>query len=150
MPVVAVGDAGTYRIRGIHIDDLARLCADLGEGVDDVVVDAVGPETLTFAELLDCIRSAVGSRARVVSVPGWSLVAMTAVLGVALRDRLLTGDEYRAMAGGLATSDGPSTGRIALTEWMSAHADELGRSYANEISRHFAPAVRAGASKGSR
>lgn len=31
LPVVAVGDGGGYWVRGIHVDDLASLCADLGE-----------------------------------------------------------------------------------------------------------------------
>jgi hypothetical protein len=50
---------------------------------------------------------------------------------------LLTGDEYRAMAGGLADTDGPATGSTSLTEWVRAHGDSLGRRYANEIERHF-------------
>ena len=50
---------------------------------------------------------------------------------------LLTSDEYRAMADGLADTDGPATGKIAVTEWITENKDTLGRRYANEISRHF-------------
>lgn len=137
LPVVAIGGDGGYRIRGIHIDDLARLCADLGAGADVEVVDAVGPETVTFRELIDCIRRAVGSRALVVPVPGRMLPALTALVGLLVRDRLLTADEYRAMADGLADSTAPATGGVVLTEWIAAHADSLGRRYANELTRHF-------------
>jgi len=35
---------------------------------------------------------------------------------MALGDVLLTRDEYRAMADGLADTDGPATGSIALSE----------------------------------
>src|SRR6266702_5612320 len=69
LPVFAVGGTGNYRIRGIHVDDLARLCTALGARSDTVVVDAVGPERLTFRELVDAIRAAVGSRALVLPVP---------------------------------------------------------------------------------
>jgi hypothetical protein len=54
-----------------------------------------------------------------------------------LRDVLLTADEYRAMADGLADTSGPATGSIALSAWIQRHADSLGRRYANEIDRHF-------------
>jgi NADH dehydrogenase len=41
------------------------------------------------------------------------------------------------MADGLADSDGPSTGSTSLTEWIAGHGHELGRSYANELTRHY-------------
>jgi NADH dehydrogenase len=49
----------------------------------------------------------------------------------------LTGDEFRAMADGMADSDGPATGKISVSEWVRTHGDSLGRRYANEIDRHF-------------
>ncbi len=30
LPIFAIGDGGAYRIRGIHVDDLAELCVSLG------------------------------------------------------------------------------------------------------------------------
>ena len=83
------------------------------------------------------IRTAVGSRALIVPAPGWAIPPVSAVLGAALHDVLLTDDEYRAMADGLADSDAPSTGSTSLTEWIDAHGEELGRRYANELTRHY-------------
>ena len=141
LPVFAVGGSGDYRIRGIHVDDLARLAVEAGAGAggaeDSVVLDAVGPERPTFLELVTSIRDAVGSRARIVRVPGALLPPLSSLLGVALRDRLLTRDEYRAMAAGCADTEGPATGRIALSDWLEEQADTLGRHYANEIDRHY-------------
>jgi uncharacterized protein YbjT (DUF2867 family) len=137
LPVFAVGGRGEYRVRGIHIEDLARLCVELGASSDNTVVDAVGPQSLTFRELVDAIRTAVGSQALVVPVPGPALTTMSRVLGLALRDTLLTRDEYQAMARGLADSSAPATGRILLTEWIADHGPDLGRRYANELDRHF-------------
>jgi hypothetical protein len=37
----------------------------------------------------------------------------------------------------LADTEGPATGTIALSEWLAAHRDDLGRRYANELERHF-------------
>jgi NADH dehydrogenase len=41
------------------------------------------------------------------------------------------------MEEGLADTDGPATGSIEVTSWIREHGDTLGRSYANEIERHF-------------
>ncbi len=137
LPVFAIGGHGDYRIRGIHIDDLAHLCLAKAAETHDSVTDAVGPERPTFTELVTAIRSAVGSRARLVHVPGAMVPAAARVLGLALRDVLLTPDEYWAMAAGLADTDGPATGSTALSAWLAEHGGSLGLRYANELERHF-------------
>jgi nucleoside-diphosphate-sugar epimerase len=137
LPVFAVGGRGDYRIRGIHIDDLAQLCLAKGAERDDSVTDAVGPERPTFMELVTSIRGAVGSRARLIRVPGVTVPWFSRLVGLALRDVLLTPDEYWAMAHGLADTEGPTTGPMALSEWLLDHGDQLGLRYANELQRHF-------------
>ncbi len=137
LPVFALGGGGSYRIRPIHVDDLAALCVSRGAGSDQTVVDAVGPQALTFRELVSAVRAAVGSRAVLIPVPGAVIPALSGVLGAMLRDTLLTADEYRAMADGLADSDAPATGTTVFTDWACDHGADLGRTYANEISRHF-------------
>ena len=137
VPVFAVGGSGSYRVRAIHVDDLARLCVELGARTDTAVVDAVGPQSLSFRQLVDTTRTAVGSRAVIVPVPGLLLTSVARALSLALRDTLLTGDEYHAMTDGLADSDEPSTGRVAITDWIEQNASELGAHYANELDRHF-------------
>lgn len=137
LPVFAVGGSGGYRIRPIHIDDLARLCLRAGSSDGNAVIDAVGPERPTFLELVWLIRGAVGSTAKVIRVPGALMPPLSGLLGLALRDRLLNREEYYAMADGLADTDGPATGGIALSDWLDQNAGTLGRRYANELDRHF-------------
>ena len=60
LPVFAIGGKGDYRIRGIHVDDLAHLCLAKAAETHDSVTDAVGPERPTFTELVGAIRDAVG------------------------------------------------------------------------------------------
>jgi uncharacterized protein YbjT (DUF2867 family) len=144
-PVFAIGGRGDYRLRPIHVDDLASLCADLGGGtVEAQTVDAVGPQSLTFRQLVEEIGDAVGSRALLVPVPGRAIPALAAVLNLVLRDTLLTGAEYASMAANLADSAAPATGSTIFTDWVHENGDGLGRRYANELDRHFRPtAVRA-------
>jgi uncharacterized protein YbjT (DUF2867 family) len=141
LPVFAVGGDGEYRVRGIHVDDLARLCAGLGGRTDPVCLDAVGPESLTFRQMVGAIRAAVGSHALIVPVPGALIPILSAGLGAVLRDVLLTRDEYQALTAGLADSGAPSAGEIAFTDWVAEHGAELGRRYASELDLHFRPAA---------
>jgi len=140
MPVFAIGGRGDYRIRPIHVDDLARLCLDLGARSDTVTVDAVGPESIAFRDLVAAIKKATGSRAVLVPVPGVLIPPMAAGLGLLLHDTLLNADEYRSMAAGMADSDAPATGSVVLTEWIATHGADLGRRYSNEMDLHYRPA----------
>lgn len=137
LPVFAVGGRGEYRIRPVHIDDLAMLAVAAGADRANTVADAVGPERPTFMELVRLVRAAVRSRSVIVRVPGVLVSPLASALGFVLHDVLLTDDEYQAMADGLADTSGPATGSLALSEWVHANADSLGRRYANEIDRHF-------------
>jgi uncharacterized protein YbjT (DUF2867 family) len=137
LPVFAIGGRGDYRVRGIHVDDLARLCRDKGAERHDSVCDAVGPERPTFVELVTMLKMATGSRVRLVHVPGATVPLLSRGLGLFLHDVLLTTDEYAAMSAGLADTDGPATGSTALSEWVAQNGDQLGRRYANELELHF-------------
>jgi uncharacterized protein YbjT (DUF2867 family) len=137
LPVFAIGGDGEYRVRPIHVDDLARLCVEKGSERDDSVTDAVGPERPTFNELVASIKRAAGARAAVVHVPGPAVVLVSGLLGVALRDVLLTREEFETMAAGMADTTGPATGPTSLSAWLDDHGAGLGRRYANELVRHF-------------
>jgi uncharacterized protein YbjT (DUF2867 family) len=137
LPVFAVGGRGDYRVRPIHVDDLARLCTELGGRGDTVTLDAVGPESLAFKDMVAAIRTATGSHAVIVPAPGWLIPPAATALGAVLRDVLLTAEEYQAMAAGLADSNAPATGQTSLTDWIAKHGDSLGRTYASELDRHY-------------
>ena len=110
LPVFAVGGTGEYRIRPIHVDDLARLAVRAADSATTETIDAVGPERPAFIDLVRTIKNAVGSRSQIVRVPGAFIAPAARLLGLALRDTLLTADEYQGMADGLADTEGPATG----------------------------------------
>jgi NADH dehydrogenase len=139
LPVFAIGGRGRYRIRPIHVDDLAGLCVKAAADTENATVDAVGPDRPTFNELVHAVRSATRSRTAIVHVPGLLLPPISSVLNVALRDVLLTSDEYRAMSDGLADTDGPATAPTSIMRWLTEQASTLGTRYANELQRHFEP-----------
>ncbi|HEX6238317.1 MAG TPA: NAD(P)H-binding protein [Acidimicrobiales bacterium] len=156
LPVFAVAGDGSYRVRPVHVDDVARLCIGLAEGraphavtdagahgadsahgadgadSGDGAVDAVGPERPTYLELVTSVRDLVGGRARLVRLPAALVLQGAKVLGSVLRDDVLTRDELVSTMEGLADTEGPATGDIRLSDWLRENASGLGQRYINE------------------
>lgn len=138
MPIFAVPGDGQYRVRPVHVDDVARLCVEAGQRQDGdtfTVTDAVGPERPRFVELITTVRDAVGGMARIVSMPPRLVLTFAKALGVVLRDDLLNRDELLSTMDGMADSDAPTTGTIVLSEWIAEHASTLGRQRTTERGR---------------
>ncbi len=143
-PVFAIAGDGQYRVRPVHVDDVARLCVETAATAGDVVVDAVGPDRCTFDALVETIGDAIGHPARLVHLPVAAVAGLARALGAGLRDELLTRDELAGLMRELVTTDGPPTGVIGLRDWLREHGDELGCVYASELARHFHRAGAAG------
>lgn len=137
IPVFAIPGDGRYRLRPVHIADVATVCVDLADLESNRTVDAVGPTTFTFQELVDAVRRAVGSRARLMSVPPRAAMAAASALGVLVRDVLLTDHELGGMMAEAAYSDAGTTGGREFTDWLERTGPSLGRRYESELARHF-------------
>ena len=138
MPIFALPGDGRYLVQPVHIDDVARICEQAAGADGDEILDAAGPEKMSFAELVHAIRRAIGSGVPVLHVPSLAMAAASSALGLVLRDVVLTRDEISGLTAGLLVSHDPPLGRIAFTDWLDAHSEEIGRRYANELRRHFA------------
>lgn len=136
-PLFAIPGRGDYRVRPVFVDDLARLCVESASMPGNHVLNAVGPDILTFEEMVRVVRDAVGSRARLLHVPPAMLPALTRLIGLVVRDVLLTREELGGLMDELVTVEGPATGSVSFREWVGANAEMLGRSYASELGRHF-------------
>ncbi len=126
-PVFAVAGDGAYRVRPVHVDDVADLCVAAGAARDRTTVEAIGPERPTFLELVTALRTAIGSRTRIVRAPPRAVLAAGRVIGALLREQLLTRDELVSTMEGFADADGPATGPTRFSDWLATHAGELGR-----------------------
>ncbi len=141
LPVFLIPGSGRYRLQPIYAEDLARLAVEAAEGTDDIVMDAVGPETFSFLELVQLIARVLGRRSAIVHAPpGLALLAAHA-MGAVLGDVLLTRDELDGLMASLLVSAAPPTGSTRLSEWLSANAATLGQSYASELRRHYSRRV---------
>lgn len=138
-PVMAIPGDGKCMVRPVHVEDMARICVEQGRASDDgaVTLDAVGPDRLTFEEMVREVRSAVGGRARLVHVPPALTYALARPISALVRDVLITRDEIAGLLDGLIDSDAPTNGAIGFRDWVAANGNGVGRRYASEIDRHF-------------
>lgn len=137
LPVFAIGGNGEYRISPIHVEDFADLALEARTWQENKIVDAIGPESPTFIDLVRLIEKAIGAHCILIKVPPSSIWIFAAILGKLKNDVILTKDEFWAMYEGLAYSDAPPTGQTKLSEWLNEHGKELGTKYLNEVKIHF-------------
>lgn len=136
-PVFAVPGSGDYGIQPVYVGDLARLCVEAAAPDKPVTLDACGPESFGYAELVRLIARAVGRRLRLVHVSPRLALRLASVIGGCVGDVLLTPDELAGLVQGVLTSDGPPTGRTSFARWLEDHGPRLGLTYASELDRHY-------------
>jgi uncharacterized protein YbjT (DUF2867 family) len=137
LPVYGMPGLGRYTVQPVHVDDVARICVETAAGPPGAVVDAAGPETMTYRELVDRVRAAVQSRSLVVPMPSALVLAAARVVGLLVRDVVLTRDEIRELTSSLLTSHEPPRGEIRISEWLTANAVTLGRRWSSELARNY-------------
>ena len=134
-PIFALFGGGAYRLQPIHVDDLAALAVEQAQASADTILDAIGPETFTFKELVATIADAIGKRRPLVSVPPGLGYAAAVVIGKLVGDVFLTREEITGLMRGLLCTDSPPAGTTRLTDWTARHRDTLGVRYASELAR---------------
>lgn len=132
-PVFLVPGRHDYLVQPVSLADTARIAVAAGEGT----VDAAGPDTMPFADLVCAVRDAVGARCRVIRGPRRAGVSIVAVAGAALRDVVVTRDELAGLERSLLTSPLPPLGRDRIADWLQSCAGVLGRRYVSELARNF-------------
>jgi NADH dehydrogenase len=135
LPVFGVFGTGDYFLQPIHVDNFADLAVAQGMQSADRVIDAIGPETYSYRELVGTLARIIGVRRPIVSVPlklgyltGW-------LLGKFVGDVVITRDEIEGLMQGLLATESNPTGNIKLSVWAREHANNLGRRYATELGR---------------
>ena len=136
-PFFPVYGDGDYPVQPINAEDLAAQLVDAGYSTENLIADAAGPETLSFGDLLSQMASAMGVRRRFIRVPPTLGLALTSIVGLLVRDVVLTRDEVDGLMAGLLTSESPPTGKTKFTDWLDENRHNLGRSYVSELQRNF-------------
>ena len=134
-PIFGIFGDGEYRIQPIYVDDLAELAVEQGRSRDNAVIDAIGPETFTYKDLIRTVGQIIGKPRPIVSIPSWAGLCISKVIGMCVRDTMITKEEIDGLMADLLYVDSPPAGKTKLTDWAKEHADTLGLKYTSELAR---------------
>ena len=133
IPVFGLFGWGNYPIQPVHVSDVARIAIELGADKIDITRDATGPETFRYKDFITLIARSMGVRRLIFPLPptiGW----MTGwVLGLFLKDMVITRAEIRGLMRGLVASDEDPLGVISFRKWVAENGHDLGRRYNNDL-----------------
>ncbi len=136
-PVFAIPGDGRYRIQPIFVEDIASLAVREGQNNTNRILDAVGPETFPFEELVRRIANAVGSKTHLFHLAAGATAQALRLVGPFVRDVVLTREEIEALEADLLVSHHAPSGWTRFTAWLQANAETLGRTYSSELGRHY-------------
>ena len=134
-PVFGVFGDGQYKLQPIYVDDLAGLAIQSGKGKENSVIDAIGPETFTYRDLVKTVGEIIGKRRPIVSVPPVIGYLTGSIIGKIVNDVMITKEEINGLMANLLYVESPPIGSTKLTDWAEKHSETLGLKYTSEIAR---------------
>jgi NADH dehydrogenase len=136
-PAFAIPGKGDYRLQPIYVDDLAELAVNAGQEKGSLTLDAAGPETLTFDELIRLMAKLLGSHARLLHMSPERALKLIRMVGGLVGDVVLTREEIDGLMRDMLVSQSPPTGHTLFSNWLKQHAASLASVYYSEIERHY-------------
>lgn len=138
-PVFLVPGSGDYLVQPVSVRDTARIAVEAARTGGNVTLDAAGPETISFVELVRLLARGIGERRRLVHVRPRIALAAARAVGWTRRDVILNGDELAGLTASLLTSKEPPLGTDRFGDWVEENAASLGKTDVSELARNFRP-----------
>jgi len=135
LPVIGLFGSGQYRLQPIYVVDIAKFIVNFANSNENVTVDAIGPETFTFRQLLETIQNMIGTNKPIVSVSPTKGYLALKILGKFLGDIILTKEEIKGLMDDMLYVDSAPVGMTKLTDWLKHHREKVGKFYAPELKR---------------
>lgn len=135
--IVPVPGDGQYLLQPIHAEDYADLIVGLVRDHQGGVVDAVGPDALSFAEMVLMVGSAIGRDPKLVYISPKVFTRAAWLVNQFLKEpTLLDYEVYGCLVDNGLVPRKPQGSR-RLANWLAHRSDTLGRRYANQDNRPF-------------
>jgi NADH dehydrogenase len=136
-PLFGAFGTGEYRVQPVFVGDVAEMAVSAGDEYPDVTMDAVGPDTYTYRELVNLIAYKIGCQARIIRLrPGLALL-LSRLIGYLVNDTPVTRDEVQGLMSNLLVSREAPTGHTRLEDWLEENRDVVGKRYVSELARHY-------------
>ena len=136
-PVFGIPGRGVYRLQPVAGEDVAEIATWAAEQVDNLTVDAAGPDILYYSEMVESIAIAVARHPRFVYLSPRNALLAVRLLGRMLNDIVLNEPELEGLMSELLVSSERPRGTRRLDNWLLTHADTIGTTYASELARHW-------------
>src|SRR6202162_3003382 len=118
MPVFMIPELGRYRVQPVAGEDVAEIAMWAAGQAENIVVDAAGPEIISYAELVGSVAVAVHRHPRFVYLPPVLTLMAANVVGLFVRDIVLTRQELEGLMQELLVSHEPPRGRRRVDDWL--------------------------------
>src|SRR4029077_3292399 len=116
LPVFGVFGSGDYNLQPIYVDDLAAVAVEKALGGANEVVEAIGPETFSYRELAETVKRTLGLKRLILGVPPELGYWGCRLVGLLVRDVIITRQEIRGLMEGRLHVDAPPLGTTKLSE----------------------------------
>ena len=137
LPVFGIYGDGRYRLQPIYVDDLAAAAVARITGETNETIDAIGPETFRYSDMVEMIAREIASRALIVPMPPMLAYQGIRMLGWLVHDVITTPDEIKGLMEERLYVDAPPLGETKLSDWVRASRRRLGRRYTSEMQRRL-------------
>lgn len=135
LPIFGGFGRGDARLTPIYVEDLARICVEAAGRDSDEILDAVGPETFTYREMVEKMAAAMGLRRPILPMPDIVAIAAGKVLGFFLRDIIITRHEISGLRDETMYTGTEPLGTTKFSDWLETESDTLGRRFVNDLRR---------------
>jgi len=135
LPVFGIYGDGRYRLQPIYVDDLAAAVVERLTGETAETIDAIGPETFRYREMVEMISREIDSQSLIVPMSPMLAYQSVRVLEWLVGDVITTWDEVKGLMGERLYVDSPPLGLTKLSDWVRASRQQLGRRYTSEMRR---------------
>jgi uncharacterized protein YbjT (DUF2867 family) len=136
-PVFGIPGKGDYRLQPVAGEDVAEIAIWAAEQIDNVTVDAAGPEVIYYSEMVESIAIAVGKHPRFVHLSPRNAVRAAKLIGRVVNDVTLNEPELEGLMQELLVSHERPRGTRRLDNWLLGSAASIGVNYASELDRHW-------------
>jgi NADH dehydrogenase len=121
LPVFGVFGDGQYRLQPIHVDDLAAAAVEKAAESGDEIIEAIGPESFTYREMVRMIADKLGLKRAVIGVPPSAGYWACRLVGAVMRDVVITREEIRGLMENRLFVASRPLGHTRLSDWVEVN-----------------------------
>jgi len=136
-PVVPIFGSGKYQVQPIFVEDLAAISVEASRSEGSQTIDAAGSETFTYESFLRLIARELNRDIAFVHTSPAVGILLGKLIGLFVKDVVLTKDEVSGLMENKLTSDQKPNGKTLFSEWLHDNQHLIGSRYTSELNRHF-------------